>query len=298
MRGFFSILLALCLLFLVHRLFQPLGQIATASQNMAAGNYTSRLPVSGHDELAHMAQSFNHMAGEIENQIAALQEAAGQKQRFIDNFAHELRTPLTAIYGYAEYLQKALVTEEDKIAASGYIMAECQRLQTMAQQLLELALLRGDTMEQGPVAVANLFDAVQHTMYPQAQAKQTALVYDNQATSIWGNLDLLHSLLINLLDNALKACGTKGTIIVRACQEQNQTILSVQDNGQGMSCQQLSRVKEAFYRGDRARSRKEGGAGLGLAICEEIARCHHSTLQFCSTPGQGTTVKIIFTSSS
>ena len=92
-----------------------------ASRHIAAGEYDQRLAVNGGDELASVARSFNEMAEEIQKQIAALNEAAEQKQRFIDSFAHELRTPLTAIYGYAQYLQVAAVSEEEKISAAGYI---------------------------------------------------------------------------------------------------------------------------------------------------------------------------------
>ncbi|MGR6109237.1 HAMP domain-containing protein, partial [Staphylococcus aureus] len=97
-----SCLLALGLMLLLNRIFKPLSQISQTSRNIAAGAYETRLPVSGRDELSEMAQSFNHMAYEIQRQMTELIDAADKKQQFIDNFAHELRTPLTAIYGYAE----------------------------------------------------------------------------------------------------------------------------------------------------------------------------------------------------
>lgn len=140
--GVFSLLLSLCLIALLNRLFHPLQQIAETSREMTSGDFNGRLPEKGRDEVAAMAHSFNQMAETIKTQIAELEEAAAQKQRLVDNFAHELRTPLTAIYGYAEYLQKAAVSEEDKVSSAGYIMSQCRRLSNLSQQLLELSALR------------------------------------------------------------------------------------------------------------------------------------------------------------
>ena len=137
-----SILLAIGLLLLLGQIFKPLSQISQTSRNIAAGAYDTRLPASGNDELAEMAQSFNYMAEEIQRQMVELTTAAEKKQQFIDNFAHELNTPLTAIYGYAEYLQKAALDEDDRLSAISYIMSESRRMHVMANQLLDLANLK------------------------------------------------------------------------------------------------------------------------------------------------------------
>lgn len=293
--GIFSVALALCLLLLLGRIFRPLVQISETSQSIAAGDYENRLPLSGHDELANMSRSFNHMADEIQGQIAALQEAAEHKQRFIDNFAHELRTPLTTIYGYAEYLQKAAITEADRLSATGYILAECTRMQQVSRQLLDLAMLRGGEITQGKVAVSQLFQSLEDTVRPKAIGEALVLSIENRLDFLTGNMDLLQILLANLADNAIKACGTGGTVSIRAYRENGDKVISVQDNGKGMSQEQLAHVKEAFYRVDKARNRRDGGTGLGLSLCEQIAQTHRAKLQFSSSPGHGTTVKVIFT---
>lgn len=290
----FSVLLALCLLLLLNRMFRPLEQIHTASRSIAAGEYSLRLPVQGRDELAGVAQSFNHMADEIESQMAALNEAAQQKQRFVDNFAHELRTPLTAIYGYAEYLQKAALTEADKQTATGYILSECRRLQNMAAQLLETAVVRTDGAAFQSVQTGPLFCAVERTLRPKADALGVQLTVHTSLPTLLGDRDLLESLLINLADNALKACAPGGLVQLRAQTENSRAVLIVQDNGRGMSEQELAHVREAFYRADKARSRAAGGAGLGLTLCEQIATAHRARLEFSSTLGKGTLARVIF----
>lgn len=130
---------------------------------MTSGDFNGRLPEKGRDEVAAMAHSFNQMAETIKTQIAELEEAAAQKQRLVDNFAHELRTPLTAIYGYAEYLQKAAVSEEDKVSSAGYIMSQCRRLSNLSQQLLELSAPREEGGA-GKIQVDKLFYAVKQTI--------------------------------------------------------------------------------------------------------------------------------------
>lgn len=293
----FSIGLAICLLFLLNRIFRPLKQISAASTAIAAGNYANRLIVPGNDELGDMARSFNHMAEEVEKQMEALQEASQQKQRFIDNFAHELRTPLTAIYGYAEYLQKAAVTEADKFAATQYMMSECRRMQNMAYQLLDLAMLRAEDTDGEPVEVSALLLAVENTLRGKAAEKRVELCCVQRLDQLRGSRELLESLLMNLTDNAIKACGPHGRVVVTACGYNGQKLLEVRDNGKGMTAEQLAHAKEAFYRADKARSRQEGGAGLGLSICEQIAALHDAQLEFSSKPGAGTRVRVLFTSS-
>lgn len=284
--------LACCLLYLLNLLFRPLRQIASASHDIASGRYKKRLPVTGSDETAAMAQSFNRMAAEIEIRIAQLEESARQKQQFIDNFAHELRTPLTAIYGYAEYLQKAAISEKDKYASTQFIMSECSRLQSLAGQLLELACM--DTvMEEFPVK--GLFTASQRTMQVKASYKKISLHYSNHIDILYGNRELLETLLNNLVDNAVKASPEESDILVSGEYQNGRPVFTVQDSGIGMDEEQLSHITDAFYRADKARSRKSGGAGLGLSICLKIADLHNAELVFASEPGKGTMAQVIFT---
>ncbi len=289
-----SALLAVCLILLLSRVFKPLQQISEASQGIAGGDYANRLPVTGNDELTEMSRSFNNMAEAIENQIARLAEAAAQKQRFIDNFAHELRTPLTSIYGYAEYIQKAAITEEDKLEATSYIMSESQRLQAIAYRLLDLASLRSGDIACVPVVIEELMQSVSGTMHAKVKEKQVILTYESEFELLDGDRDLLQSLLINLIDNAIKACAPGGRINMQAYMQDGRKVIAIKDNGRGMTDEQTSHITEAFYRVDKARSRAEGGVGLGLSICEQIAACHGARLDFFSQLGQGTTTTITF----
>ena len=276
-------------------IFRPLRQISSTSAKIANGSYGSRIPVYGKDEISGVAHNFNLMAEQIENQIRQLKEGAEQKQQFIDNFSHELRIPLTAIYGYAEYIQKALMSEEERYECTQFIMSECSRLQNMAYQLLDMALLRREDMKEKNCSVKELFAESEKIMYMRAAEKKISLTYVlPQNYMIRGNMEQLLILMNNLIDNAVKASRQEDEICIYAYAEESAVVVEVEDHGTGMEIEQIPHIKEAFYRVDKARSRAAGGAGLGLAICERIVQIHHADMSFISEPGVGTLVKLSF----
>lgn len=276
-------------------IFRPLRQISSASAKIANGNYGSRISVRGKDEISGVAYNFNLMAEQIENQIGQLEEASEQKQQFIDNFSHELRIPLTAIYGYAEYIQKAFMSEEERYECTQFIMSECSRLQNMAYQLLDMALLRRDEMKDSDCSVKELFAESEKVMHVRASEKKIRLTYVLPPNYVVrGNMEQLLILLNNLIDNAIKESRQEDEIHIRAYAEESAVVMEVRDHGAGMEKEQILHIKEAFYRVDKARSRAGGGAGLGLAICERIIQLHHADMSFVSEPGAGTTVKLSF----
>jgi len=287
-----TLILAVCLFIFLQHIFKPLKQISKVSATIANGDYHRRLPVRGKDEVADMSRSFNFMAEQVETHIKLLQDTADRKQRFIDNFAHELRTPLTAIYGYAEYMQKAPVSEKEYYECTGFIMSECERLQNMAYQLLEMAAMREIAMKD--CSLEKLFALSSSTMQMKAGEKSIRLVYKSIEETVQGNDELLLVLLNNLIDNAMKASKPDSSVYVSAFRKGSHVIIEVKDCGCGMDNKEIPHIKEAFYRVDKARSRASGGAGLGLSICNQIAGMHHADLIFSSVLGKGTTAQIIF----
>ena len=235
------------------------------------------------------------MAEEIEQQIRALQAAAEQKQNFIDHLSHELRTPLTVIRGDAEYLRSVNLTEEEIITAANDMIAQTERLEDMTRKLLDLAFLRNQALECQPICVSQLFDAVAKTLHPRLEQAQIRLEIPHQDGSIRGDMFLLESLLCNLIDNAIKASEAGSTIRLSGQGEPGNYTIAVEDFGAGIPAACLAKLTEPFFRVDKARSRRDGGAGLGLSLCAQIAKLHHAVLDISSTPGTGTTVRIIFT---
>lgn len=194
-------------------------------------------------------------------------------------------------------MQKAALTEDDRLSSISYIMSESRRMQALANQLLDLANLRNDQIIREAQHVTDLFYTVQQTLHNKIREKEIQIEFYSELDVIWGDVHLLKSLFVNLMDNAIKACGPGGHIIVRAAMEAGKLTISIQDNGQGMPPEILPHITEPFYRVETSRNRKEGGTGLGLSICKQIVLLHDAEMEFISSVGEGTTVKIIFTTS-
>lgn len=165
----------------------------------------------------------------------------------------------------------------------------------MAYQLLDMALLRREGRKDGNCSVKELFAESEKVMQVRASEKKMRLTYAlSRNCIVRGNMEQLLILLNNLIDNAIKASRQEDEIRICAYAEESAVVVEVEDYGTGMAAEQISHIKEAFYRVDKARSRAAGGAGLGLSICERIIQIHHADMSFISEPGAGTIVKLSF----
>ena len=278
----FCVLTAVGLYIILLRIFKPVSIITKTSSIIASGNYNERIIISGDNELTAMAESFNKMVDEIELQIVG-------KQQFIDNFTHEIRTPLTSIYGYAEYMQKAPYDATLALDATQTIMDEASHIKMIASSLLNLSTLRNYSPVNINISVEQLFNDIQ-----KALGEKTKFISCIEADSIIGQEDLIKSLVMNLCVNSINAGASE--IVLKAEQPQEgTTVLSVADNGCGISSDDLKKVTEPFFRVDKARSRAQGGIGLGLSLCKQIADVHGAVMSFDSVLGEGTVVCITFT---
>ncbi len=287
-----SLILATVLYFVLKKLSEPLEKLRRTTELIEAGDYTVTAEETGNDEFALLARSFNSMIGKINEQMATLALDAKKKQMLVDNLAHELRTPLTSIQGYAEYLEKASSSEENRILSARYIMSESKRLQRISDILLDGAYIRGRAPEMTDVDVGEVIRDVSDKLQLKAKGSDVALVCENTSLYVIGNETLLSMLFYNLTENAIKACkaGDKVRLYTEG------STVSVEDSGKGMSPDELLHITEPFYRTDKSRSRGEGGAGLGLALCKQIAETHGGSLDFESEKGNGTTARVTFTS--
>jgi signal transduction histidine kinase len=291
----FSLFLAVILNLLLHYVFKPMNQVIFVSQEIANGNYEQRIQLFKNEELNVLAKNFNNMAEKVQLAIRQLADEASQKQRFVDNFSHEIRTPLTSIYGFAEYLQKSILQEQEVIHISGYIMQDSCHILKIADRLLNLAVMNPPNLTKKYCSIQELFETVSSLIRNQLNEKQIHLIQDNQSNLIYGDPDLLQNLLVNLTNNAIDASEPGRNIVWQAYQEKEYTILSVSDEGKGMHPDEIARIHEPFYRVDKIRSRKSGNVGLGLSICYQIAKCHQANIVFQSELDIGTMVKVIFT---
>lgn len=276
-------------------LLRPVRELDKAAQNIAAGNYDQRVSVNSNDEIGSLAQQFNRMADEIEGRIQQLQLESVRQQRFIDNLTHESRTPLTSIIGYAELLQK--VDYDPALFQKGlnYIHSEGKRMLNLNNMLLDLTFYREKNFELLPQPVLPICREVQEIITVRAAERNIIIEVQGDDFVLPLDSDLMKSLLLNLVDNALKASNDNSRIIIGTVLNEDARVLYVQDFGRGMEAKELEKIKEPFYRVDKARSRKDGGVGLGVAICNQIAHTLQGRLDYESEPNKGTTAKIYFT---
>ena len=289
-----SALLAVILYFLLRKLYLPLNNLRSTAEGLAEGNYSVRADEKGNDEFSELAKAFNTMACQIGEHVSELEATARQRQRMLDDLAHEMRTPLTGIHGYAEYILTAKISEDDKIEAAQFIMSESMRLKNISETLLDMAFVRENRISKVDFVAKELLSGTCDRFRYRAIEKNINIYCEGGDFLLQGDRLLLELLLSNLTENALGAVSDRGEVELGASIDGGKKVLYVKDSGRGMTAEQLSHITEPFYRTDKARNRRNGGTGLGLALCERIAKAHGAELIFSSVLGEGTVAKLIF----
>ncbi|WP_139652864.1 sensor histidine kinase [Raoultibacter phocaeensis] len=290
----FFALTALCgiLSYTVARLItRPLVGLSRASRAIACGDLAGRATIATNDEIGRVARDFNAMADTLERTITELEDTARRQDRFVGSFAHEIKTPLTSIIGYADLLRGQTLSESEQIEAACYIVSEGKRLESLSQKLLSLLVLKGEQPILAPASPKALIEGLAARMMPFFAKRGIELACECEAGRCLLDCDLVSSLLINLWDNAAKAMDASGgTLFVRSRMIPNGCEICVSDEGRGIPPEAIEHVTEAFYRADASRARTQGGAGLGLALCQEIVAAHKGSIRFRSSVGIGTAV--------
>ncbi|MCI8464622.1 MAG: HAMP domain-containing histidine kinase [Lachnospiraceae bacterium] len=271
-------------------LVKPLKRLQRSADKIAMGEYTGRVKETGKDEIGELARSFNQMAKAIEQKVEELKLEAVRKEQFMGDFSHEIKTPMTAIIGYADTLyQKELSRRETKEAAS-YILNEGMRLEALAKKMMRLIALENEAFCFEEIPSEEFFQDISETVKPFFEDGEKMLFISGNEGCLNAEWDLMKTLVINLIDNAKKAGSRR--IFLKGEPKEGGYQISVSDDGRGIPSESLSHIQEAFYMVDKSRSRKQNGAGLGLALCKKIATLHKTSLRFYSREGKGTTVTI------
>lgn len=271
-------------------LTRPVKKLTEATKKIADGNYSERVADGGTDEVGQLARNFNRMALAVEEKVQELSDSARQKEDFVANFAHELKTPLTSMIGYADRIYHKEMPREKQRQAAWYIWNEGMRLEALSHKLMDMTVLdHKDFVLQETEAQALFRELTADTEYLMTE-KGASLRYSAEPAYIEVEYDLFKTLYLNLIDNALKAGATDIQVTGRRCE--SAYVMRITDNGSGIPAQEIQRITEAFYMVDKSRSRKQHGAGIGLALAERIAQIHGSTLEFESDGASGTTVSM------
>ena len=270
----------------------PIRSLGRAANQLASGDYSTRAKVMGNDEIGELAGNFNHMADAIEKNIQELEDVARRQEDFTGSFVHELKTPLTSIIGYADMLRSQDLGKDMRFKAASYIFSEGKRLENLSLSLMNLLVVGRSEAETGAVNMRRLCTEAARISQPAMKAKGLSLAVQAEEGVIQGDGALLQTLLQNLLDNARKATDSGGQVTLTGRKTAEGYQITVADQGRGIPRRELDKITEPFYMVDKSRSRAEGGAGLGLALCKEIAELHRGRLDFESTEGAGTSVTV------
>ena len=270
----------------------PLSKIVETVEQINVGNLAERLPVEqGQLEIDRLAVSFNGMLERLEASFEAEKEAKEQMRRFVADASHELRTPLTSIHGFLEVLLRGAMNQPDKLDKSLKSMyAESERMKKLVQDLLLLAKLDRSPMIE--LSVGEL-DGMIKEMAPQLRVLAGTRKVSLRLTS---NLrcrfdeDKMKQVLLNLFHNAVQHTDSENGAIQLSLETSVGGVeLSVSDNGSGIPEEHLPYLFDRFYRSDSSRTRKYGGAGLGLSITKSIVEHHGGRIRVESVIGEGTT---------
>jgi len=267
--------------FLARSVYRPIQRVTAAAEKIAQGQYDQEIPVDGPKEVRGLAIRFNEMAGKVK-------QSQYQLRHFVADVSHQLKSPLTSIQGFAQAILDGTADDSDsKLKAAQVISDESKRMIRQVDELLELSRMQSGQvqMAQELVDIKELLLHCQEIFATRAEEKDILLRTEIEPLMpVVGDIDRLEHVFSNLLDNALKNSPIKGEVHIIGRNIANDSIeIRVADDGPGIAPEQLPYVFERFYQAGGLRT----GAGLGLAIAQEIVMAHSGKIEVSSIPGEG-----------
>lgn len=289
------LLLIIGIYILSDRITKPINDLINSTQRIRKGNFSEKIVVNTKDEIGVLSENFNSMAEALEEKIKELEKNFQEKQRFIYNLTHELRTPLTSIIGYADFLRSTKYNEEIFLNGLNNIFQEGKRLESLSAKMMDLVLLKRENFEMKKENLHIILCEIKDFLKPKLKSKNIELVILAEELEVLVERDLIKNLIVNLIDNSIKASNGNSKIYLNLYKSKDlRIVLEVKDEGIGMGKEELTKVFEPFYMVDKSRTQSNNGAGLGLAICAEIAKIHKVEMKIESKFGEGTSIKITF----
>jgi signal transduction histidine kinase len=269
---------------------RPIRKLIESVKNISSGNYNQRLNIKGKGEIGELANEFNIMAEAIEKNITKLENIASLQENFVSNFTHELKTPLTSIIGYSDMLRTKILSQEVVHNSSNYIYSEGKRLEALTIKLLDLISLNNKAFVFKKTNTTKLINNVTAIMNPIISKRRIKLNLNIEDSYIKIDEDLVKTLLLNILDNSIKASKEDSVIEVAGIIEDKQYQIKVKDYGIGIKKEEIEKITEPFYMVDKSRTSNQKSLGLGLNLCKKIADIHNAKLNFESEFGKYTIV--------
>ncbi len=281
-----AVIAVLVALSLAVTLSRPLRRIRAGAEAMSAGDLDARVPKSGDEEMAAVADALNRLA-------ETLQHEEGLRKENVADLAHELRTPVMGILARVEAAQDGVL--EDEAANLSAMHDEALRLTRLLDDISALAEAErpGLLLEAKPVDLAAVAGAQTAAFADAFADKGVALSSGLEPAIVDGDPKRLEQIVVNLLSNALRYTDAGGTARVVVRPDGGEALLEVADTGIGIAPEDLPHVFTRFWRGEKSRSRDTGGAGIGLSIVKELVQAHGGTIAVESAPGNGSVFRVV-----
>lgn len=268
-----------------YRLVQPLRNMAAAAHSFGEGNFSVRVPVTSDDEIGQLATAFNNMAD-------SLATSESSSRSFVANVSHELKTPMTTIAGFIDGILDGTIPPEKEKHYLGIVSQEIKRLSRLVRTMLDLSRIDSGALQLRPTRfdLTNTILVALLSFEQKIEEKKIEVkgLENTESLYVEGDPDMLHQVVYNLIDNAVKFTNEGGYLKLGVAQANGRTTVSVENSGPGIAPDELPKVFERFYKTDKSRSRDKNGMGLGLYIVRTIIRQHGGEITAESRPDRFT----------
>lgn len=279
-----TVLSSVAIYFVTNKLTRPLRIMASATKSFSEGDFTVRVPVEGEDEIAQLAIAFNHMAD-------SLSDLESVRRSFVANVSHELKTPMMTIGGFIDGILDGTVPKEKERQYLETVSEEIKRLSRMVRSMLSIARIEAGDMKISPTTF-DMNELVCRTVFAFEQKIEEknleVMGLDSDGVYAFADNDLIHQVIYNLIDNAVKFASEGGCISFSYKTEGDKVFVSVRNTGAGIAQSELPRLFDRFYKTDKSRSLDKTGVGLGLYIVQTIVNQHKGDLIVQSVEGEYT----------
>lgn len=282
------ILLSALLIFILTSVYafnttRPLKQMTAATKRFAAGDFESRVYVKNKDEIGELATAFNEMA----DSLASME---GIRRNFVANVSHELKTPMTTISGYIDGILDGTIPKTEQEYYLGIVSDETKRLSRLVTSMISLSKIDSGEIQVNKTSF-DILDVVFNVLQSfESRLSDKELMVEGldieENIMIFGDKDLIHQTLYNLVENAVKFTPQQGIIRFAFDKENGFNIISIENTGTGILPEDIRFVFDKFYKADKSRSADKRSMGLGLYICRTVVMLHGGKISADSKPGE------------
>ncbi len=281
-----SFLLSFCVVgAFAYRLVKPLRQMSAAAKSFGDGDFSTRVPVTSQDEIGQLATSLNNMADSLSNSETT-------NRSFVANVSHELKTPMTTIAGFIDGILDGTIPPSRQQHYLTIVSDEVKRLSRLVQTMLNLSRIDNGKLQLRPTEF-DMSETVLSTVLTFEKIiedKQIDIRGLDSLTvhNVYGDKDLLHQVVYNLVENAVKFTNSGGYIHFSVTDSIDRIVVSIENSGNGIAADELPMIFEKFYKTDKSRSQDKNGMGLGLYLVKTIVKLHGGDISVTSAVEQST----------